>query len=300
MEPTVKDEIPLLVWSQLCERLQPEGEMELQNNAGLLRDGGVVTIIGARESNAPEYWKDPRCVFADGDAIAAKGLPSNTKAVIFTRWVGHQAFKTVLNETRRRNIKAFPIQGTGALKRTLAALLEVPPVVEDSTVVPMGSERTVVPEFSPVETPAAPQAEPASGTTVADDEDTMVKQKEYKRGEVAAWVRDRFVSGMKVADIMRAAEEEKVPFKESSISSAFFALKRGVPLPPKKGATAAPAIGLPPTAASTDGVGELVRLVDEAMSALQLVREAALKVQADRAKMAEIIELAKSLHIGAA
>ena len=95
----------------------------MSDHVGLLDGGGIVTVIGARESNVPEYWDDPRCVFMDGYDAVSRGLPQNARAVVFTRWVGHSSFKGIMRQIRKRRITAFPVQGTGQLKRTLASLL---------------------------------------------------------------------------------------------------------------------------------------------------------------------------------
>jgi hypothetical protein len=286
-------------------RLSREELMDVQ-----LAPDEVIVVIGARVSNVGEaLWNNPRCAYLDGADAVKRGLPQRTRAVVFTRYVGHVDFKSILNEARQRKLAMFPIQGTGQLKLTLNALLTnaMPTVTADP---PVSHEKRVLPEFSPVvpeepEPPAPEAPEPA---------------KVFQRGDVTAWVREHFTPGLKFADIVRLAAQQKVPYKDSSISAAFYAIRRerelAVPkptAPPKWKPTAGPPPAPPPAPppppvelqmqpdgnlvlepAAQPG-DELVRLVDEVMAGLHLVREAALKMAEDRHKMEQILELAQQL-----
>lgn len=108
----------------------------------------------------------------------------------------------------------------------------------------------------------------------------------FRRGEVSAWVRLNYTPALKYADLLRIAKEAGVPYKEATISAAFYALKRAQ-------MTAAPKEA--PVMPSVNGTDELVRLVDDAITGLTLVREAAVRAAVDREKMAEILKLARQL-----
>jgi hypothetical protein len=309
----MENEITLTEWMWICDREFPRKDpMDVPTPH---TRGGLITVIGARESNVPEYWNHPNCAFLSGDEAVKRGLPKNTRAVVFTRWVGHTAFKTILNMARKHDLWAYPIQGTGQLKRTLAGLLEPPrpPVVMAKAtpafvppppVVPELVSPAPEPETSVVE-PEAPelavQPEPPAPSDPQPSEEPMAKWKITSppppRGEVTAWVRAQYTPTLKFADLIRLAEADKVPYKESSISAAFYAIKRGV-LPRQKPQKPN---GAPPAATGGNGHAlvvdtpdDLVRLIDDALAGLHLVREAAQKVAADRAKMTQILKLLQS------
>jgi hypothetical protein len=326
--PKDEGEHSMTSWLRACDKLKQlaqEGELRLVEDItmdrlhqGLLDQGGVVTVIGARESNAPEFWNDPRCVFLTGPEAVRRGLPAHAKAVIFTRFLGHTAFHTIRDEAKDRGLLTFPVQGTGHLKRTLASILAPkpsslfnPPVLRPTngrpayrapaavgaTVADRDAERDRamasplpiddIPDPAPPDEPPAPA--PPDPTP---DEDTMTpKTVPPPRGEVTAWVRQHYTPTLRFADMLRLAEHAKVPYKEASISAAFYAVKRGVP--PRNGAAAAPLVAQTPV---TNGNGsELVRLIDDAIAGLHLVREAALKASVDQERMAQILKLASQL-----
>jgi hypothetical protein len=304
------NEYTLTEWLAVSTKeLDLEEPVTASDHLGLLDGGGVVTVIGARESNAPEYWDNPRCVFMDGADAVSRGLPQNARAVVFTRFVGHSSFKGIMREVRKRHLTAFPVQGTGQLKRTLASLLhtnmtmkpEPPPEIrlsvqdEARESLQAGSEPHTVgmdaptPENDPVGrfTPPAP---PDTPVPVENLDMTASKKKSlppFRRGEVSTWVRSHYLPTLKFADLMRIANAENVTYKEATISAAFYALKRAQ-------MTAAPAKAKD-AAVNGAGTNELVRLVDDAIAGLTLVREAAVRAALDHEKMAEILKLARQL-----
>jgi hypothetical protein len=311
------NEHTLTEWLAVCAKEPDLKEpMTISDHVGLLDRGGIVTVIGARESNVPEYWDNPRCVFMDGYDAVSRGLPQNARAVVFTRWVGHSSFKGIMKQVRKRRLTAFPVQGTGQLKRTLASLLhtnmttkpEPTPDWSDADTrrrwneakaeAPAPEPRLSVQDearesllagsgFTP-----EPPAPPDTPSPVESPDMTASKKKSslpFRRGEVSAWVRSHYTPTLKFADLMRIANAENVTYKEATISAAFYALKRA------QMTAAAPAKA--PDAPSVNGSGtdELVRLVDDAIAGLTLVREAAVRAAADHEKMAEILKLARQL-----
>jgi hypothetical protein len=76
------NEHTLTEWLAVCAKEPDLKEpMTISDHVGLLDRGGIVTVIGARESNVPEYWDNPRCVFMDGYDAVSRGLPQNARAV---------------------------------------------------------------------------------------------------------------------------------------------------------------------------------------------------------------------------
>jgi hypothetical protein len=273
-----------------------EEPVTVSDHVGLLDGGGIVTVIGARESNVPEYWDDPRCVFMEGFDAVSRGLPKNARAVVFTRFVGHSSFKGIMRQVRKRKLTAFPVQGNGQLKRTLASLLHTNMDTKPTTPKLFPEPRLSVQdearesllagsEFTP-----EPPAQPDTPSPVESPDMTVTSKKKspFRRGEVSAWVRSHYTPILKYADLLRLAKEEGVTYKEATISAAFYSLKRAQ-------MTAAPAKETPAVPVNGSGTDELVRLVDDAIAGLTLVREAAVRAAADHEKMAEILKLARQL-----
>lgn len=291
-------EISLMAWTDMIEtarQLLREGKMEPQlietdppRHLKLLDNGGVVAVIGARESNIPEYWNHPRCVFMEGRFAAQRGLPKNARAVIFTRFLGHTDFRTVMGEARDRDITIFPVQGTGALKRTLSALLDPPPVVADP--------------IPPVETSTVHEVVMTQVAEKPETSESVESTPALPKGATLKWVRTQYVPGMKFAELLAVAKSTGQPFRESGLSAAFYAIKReqreAAPpvlalVPPAVAATPAPAPAprIEPPAESD----YLLKLIDDSIASLQLVREVAVKVAEDRAKLQHIAKMLQSL-----
>lgn len=92
--------------------------------------GGKVVLVGVKASNFGEEIKNhPQVVMweSQDQRWIGQELPSNTKAVFVTRWVGHQAFRTILKEARKRQITMFNPEGTGMIAKQVKELLGMEP-----------------------------------------------------------------------------------------------------------------------------------------------------------------------------
>lgn len=97
---------------------------------------GVVVIVGAKTGNFDEeITRHPRVVLWDSQHThwTNKDLPSNTKAVFMTRFVGHSEYGKILAEARKKGITLFNPDGTGVISRQVRELLglNIPKVKED-------------------------------------------------------------------------------------------------------------------------------------------------------------------------
>lgn len=91
-------------------------------------DYGNILIVGVKASNFDEEIRThPRVIMWDSqnEHWTDKNLPQNVRAVFFTRFIGHAAFKNILQEARKKHISIFNPEGTGIIARQVKELLTV-------------------------------------------------------------------------------------------------------------------------------------------------------------------------------
>lgn len=96
-------------------------------------DYGNILIVGVKASNFDEEIRThPRVIMWDSqnEHWTDKNLPQNVRAVFFTRFIGHAAFKNILQEARKKHISIFNPEGTGIIARQVKELLATPKSVE--------------------------------------------------------------------------------------------------------------------------------------------------------------------------
>jgi hypothetical protein len=89
---------------------------------------GIVLLAGVKASNfGDEIRTHPRVVMWDSQQQhwLNKDLPSNTRAVFVTRFIGHNAFAGILSQARKRHITIFNPEGTGIIARQVKELLGI-------------------------------------------------------------------------------------------------------------------------------------------------------------------------------
>src|SRR6187431_736548 len=89
---------------------------------------GLVLIVGVKSSNFnDEIRTHPRVVIWDSQQKhwTDKDLPSNTRAVFMTRFIGHQEFNNIVISARKRKITVFNPEGTGLIVKQVKELLNM-------------------------------------------------------------------------------------------------------------------------------------------------------------------------------
>ena len=115
-------------------------------------DSGVVLIVGTKASNFDYSLRNhPRIVMWDSqqEHWTNKDMPTNTRAVFMTRFIGHASFEKIVSEARKRHITIFNPMGTGTIVRQVRELLAIPTQsevrVEPTNVTEVQKETTVAP-----------------------------------------------------------------------------------------------------------------------------------------------------------
>ena len=91
-------------------------------------DSGIVLLVGVKASNFDDELKThPRVVMWDSqnEHWTNKDLPSNTRAVFMTRFLGHAAFANIVAQARKRQITIFNPNGTGIIAKQVRELLAI-------------------------------------------------------------------------------------------------------------------------------------------------------------------------------
>lgn len=120
---------------------------------------GSVLIVGAKASNFDDEIKNhPRVAIWDSQqqSWTDKDLPSNTRAIFMTRFIGHGAFHKIVNEARKRHITVFNPDGTGKIVKQVKELLNMHKLGD----VPVKEMTVTTPTVEPTVPPARIGPEP--------------------------------------------------------------------------------------------------------------------------------------------
>jgi hypothetical protein len=94
-----------------------------KDHIGVLDKGGRVLLVGLRGANLSNEWQDdPRVIVWDGDKEAHKDVPTNVKAIIYTRFLDHAVTNALTKVARNRRLVIFPMLHTHQVKEKLALL----------------------------------------------------------------------------------------------------------------------------------------------------------------------------------
>lgn len=112
------------------EKLVYEGLKTMTTEAKPLHalQDGVVVLVGVKASNFDdEIRTHPRVIMWDSqnEHWLNKNLPTNTRAVFMTRFIGHNAYDNIVKEARKRRITIFNPQGTGIIVKQVKELLNI-------------------------------------------------------------------------------------------------------------------------------------------------------------------------------
>jgi hypothetical protein len=247
----------------------------------LLQNGGKVLVVGARRSNAPEYWDHPQCVFLEGSDASARGIPANARAIVFTRFLSHSHFAPLVQEARDRHLTIFPVQGTGQLKETLKMLLtKSEPKPESQQIAP--KPKPPVPLLPSPSIPDIPENIPAMN-------EPTTNSPVQTRGHVKEYMKNL----LKEKSDLRISEAVKLGVaaghNNSSLTSAFYALTRGKRV--QKRAPRTRVASAPRAQERAIESSSMIQTLDEAIAALQLVREEILKNERGLEKLKNLREL---------
>lgn len=118
----------------------------------LLEDGGVLVVVGTRTTNVSDEWRShPRVQLWDSTDpdTRRRELPSNARAVIYTRWVSHDLTNRLIKTARDRgNVTLFPISSTHALNDKIAELFGMKPLTTAPTTAKKGALKQLVIEHA--------------------------------------------------------------------------------------------------------------------------------------------------------
>jgi hypothetical protein len=235
-----------------------------------LHDGGTVLIVGARSSNFPERIRQhPRITVwdtTDPDIWGTKQPPATTRVIICLRFISHSLFGKLKRYATKANALMMPgLNNTGEIKQVVSIALDI-----------------AEPEPPPL---PKPQNLEISKT---HPKPPPMTSREFVRahGDIT-----HLPSLAEARRLHRLAVEHGYPFSTSALVQQIGALKRLAP-PPVKPAPLDIVDDTRPEPEPepeleervTTGIGEALRLIDEVVVGLGLVREAVQKVELDGKK----------------
>lgn len=93
-------------------------------------NGGKVLVVGGYNKSFTDYRDHPMVEFWSGDDmretqrhIQNKDIPSNTRAVVISRFISHSTLEPLLEEARRRRLTIFPNLADGQVVEVLDRLV---------------------------------------------------------------------------------------------------------------------------------------------------------------------------------
>lgn len=100
-----------------------------------LSEGGKIVVLGGSpQRNWPMFMVHPQIEFWDADKdrqLQYKDLPSNTKALLCSRFLGHAIYNKVAGRARKRHIKVYGPLGTNTIAEILFSATKPPVLLRD-------------------------------------------------------------------------------------------------------------------------------------------------------------------------
>lgn len=250
---------------------------EAESIRRFLTGGGNLLVVGARSTNFPDVIRNhPRIRVWDSTDPASdnREIPENTRVIICTRFVAHALFGRLHKFAAKKHILMVPGLGnTGEIKEVVRIALNIP--VEFTE--PAPAEPADAQEIAPMQ---SAHSEPDAPDTSTDVD--AVAAVPHKKGALKEFVQANLNLQRGPADEARrilplAKEAGFNTTTHAAIAQTIYVLRNPAGLRAVKPETAAPA----PVIAVPSNIGEALRLLDDAMAVLTLVREAVIKVKSD-------------------
>ena len=259
----------------------------------IMKKGGYILVVGGGCSDLPlPYHEHPQILIWDDNQqnLDNKEIPTNTRVIMYNRWISHTLAKRLSNAARNLHALRFPMLKARQMKELLSEVVQAEPQEVPEEVIQEQIEQvnaTIPDETQEIKELDMPKQ-------------TVSKVKGFIKEFVAKNIRinlDYDVKGTKSAEGTRlyelATKEGIKTTKASVIQAVYVTLKE---LAGKKTVRKSPA-----AKAKTDGKGddfaELNRLIEDAITAMKLVQEhlpnvlkETEKLRAMRAKFLALLE----------
>lgn len=250
--------------------------------AHLIKQGGRVLVVGGETADLPRaYQEHAQILIWDDDRINIlnREIPSNTKVIIWSRWISHTMVARLNIAAKQLHAIKFPMLRPREIKLLLSEIIQSEPA--DAEVLPMETLEKEIENIIPQQ-----EQEEVKETTV------MAKT---KMGGLQAFYakflnvdRDYTVKGSKVDEarrLFKIAEREGVKTTLGSLANGLLPflkkLQKGRTTPPKV-KTTTEVVKQP---SMNDDFEELERLISDAIVAMKLVQEHLPKVRKETEKL---------------
>lgn len=268
---------------------------------GIRQNGNAkVLVVGAKGDNFPaEYRAHKQLIFWDSDESSGRDVPQAVKLILLTRFIRHHVYHALSDIAVKRNI-IFGVKtmGTGEIKTVLRPLVY-------RGALPEPDEERVREKFTQPAEGITVVSEPVVAKTAEEpmETETVVGRKSTK-GALKAFVLEhadlhkRPISkeGERVAELALQAGFTKTTAKsvtqtiyqirsDNGHASRTVTVKPAAKPAPTRKAPATRTVKASPFAVADDS--EVTRLLDDAMAALDLVKQELAKRAERRAELAQ-------------
>src|SRR5215204_5904773 len=291
--------------------------MSLHN---LIANGGKVLILGGYDKDWPDFREHPQLEFWSGDSAREIGailrrhnntLPANTKAVVISRFVSHTQMQVVMKQVRSRQLTVFPNKNTGEVKRILSEIINGVPALATTEFINkprLSNTLTELPKPGPVvaDTPVPVETKTETRTVEVPVESKAVEKPaerliHARPGSIKALVLEydqpELTPKNSALVIFQIARDKKITTTVNSLDQTIRQIRKEkgtfVPTRSPKAPAFSKAIEAKATPVTWKELRKdverevktpadnLVRAFDDAIAALQLVRELTIKQQAE-------------------
>ncbi len=266
-------------------------ETEPQLLARLVKHGGRVLVVGGGIADLPQNIRDhPAILLWDDDrqGMQVKEVPSNTKAILFNRWVSHATAAKLHDAARRLHTLKYPMLRTREIKSLLSEIVAEERQLPADVPEPTPAEIATVQHTQEVKEMAAKKKE--------QDQEQTKQIQSGKKGAVVGFVVKNLALGTDWTQrgaisqegdrIFALAEKAGVTTTIGSVRQCVSKVVsdlgkqtshrggRVAKVKPTKVARGARTAKVAPfKAAGHDDFAELDRLMEEALTAIRLVQE---------------------------
>lgn len=258
--------------------------------AHLIKQGGRVLVVGGETADLPRaYQEHAQILIWDDDRINIlnREIPSNTKVIIWSRWISHTMVARLNIAAKQLHAIKFPMLRPREIKLLLSEIIQSEPA--DAEVLPMETLEKEIENIIPL----LDMNEEVKDTIVAKQhvkvEMGALQQFYAKHLDIH---RDYTVKGSKVGEAKRLfeiANREGVKTTLASLANGLGVfikrLDKGRATPPKVKTIHVTKSGEVKQPSMNDDFEELERLISDAIVAMKLVQEHLPKVRKETEKL---------------
>lgn len=277
--------------------METQTESDPQLLARLIKHGGRILVVGGEMSNLPPTFRDhPAILIWDDDkqGFQSKEVPSNTKAILYNRWVSHATAARLSDAARKTGAIKFPMLRTREIKTLLSEIVNEERHLPADVAEPTPREIAAVVHQHEQEEARMEEQENAK-VTHPGKKGTLIGFVAKNLALNTDWTQKGTIS-REAERLLALAEKEHISTTIGSVKECVSRVVRSLGKPtshagghPKgvkqKKTRVVKQVAAFRSAADNDDFAELDRLMEDAVAAIKLVQEQLPKVRSETERL---------------